>query len=276
MGGDAKSPQHTSVHPMYVSYSSLPATTSSAVPVAIKNNIFNAYKINSNSSNSHILASHKQNRFSNRNSGASFNESNIESNINLGLLDGEYNEDMDSSNKNETYLLKTINSNKIQNNSHLNDGYIPYPYPNKSTSKELDINSSPEYLEHTPFRNEIQESHSDVQLNPILQQYRQNHELAISINKPYELVTKSPNLNRVSSRRRNERPMINHYDKIRETPPLYNDKLNMSIQRAKSQDRLTYRKQRNNNAAVQENNRKSIRPRSYCSNGYADDHVNKI
>ncbi|XP_055607442.1 sodium/potassium-transporting ATPase subunit beta-1-interacting protein isoform X1 [Uranotaenia lowii] len=42
MGGDAKSPQHTAVHPMYVSYTSLPTTTNSATSTQLKQAVANS------------------------------------------------------------------------------------------------------------------------------------------------------------------------------------------------------------------------------------------
>lgn len=79
----------------------------------------------------------------------------------------------------------------------------------------------------------------------------------------YHYVARSPNLNRTgsSSRRRHadSKPHINFVDKIRDAPPGYVSMNNYSsIQRTKSQDRLSQRRQHAN--------AQRARPRSYCSN----------
>lgn len=94
MGGDAKSPQHTSLHPMYVSYTSLPQ---SATTTQINNNNINSHinndkikSLTSNSNNNHFGVVLKSINHSNTNSLSSTyfsnnHQNNISFNSNLKL-----------------------------------------------------------------------------------------------------------------------------------------------------------------------------------------------
>lgn len=86
MGGDAKSPQHTAVHPMYVSYTSLPTTTNSATSTQLKQAkaaaalaavtttdtviTANNHHLHNNSSSTHCLSNSCNNSINNNNSSA--------------------------------------------------------------------------------------------------------------------------------------------------------------------------------------------------------------
>lgn len=277
MSGDAKSPQHTSVHPMYVSYSSIP-TSASATMAALKNNLLNNTKINNVSNTNTLSSSQKFN--SNRNSGASFNnniQNATDNRYTIVSTEKLVNDNETDLNQHETYMLNSFNSN---NNSHSNEGYIPHPRPNQSIIEINDFDSI-DSRDHIPFITEIRSgSHTDVILaNPLLNQHRINHEITENYKMPLQYITRSPNLNRVASRRRNERPVINFCDKIRDTPPGYNE--SQIMQRAKSQDRLSFRRQRlrdglsaggGSNGGSGSN--RNSRPRSYCSNGYPEEREN--
>ncbi|XP_038115780.1 sodium/potassium-transporting ATPase subunit beta-1-interacting protein isoform X1 [Culex quinquefasciatus] len=87
MGGDAKSPQHTAVHPMYVSYTSLPTTTNSATSTQLKQAkaaaalaavtttdtviTANNHHLHNNSSSTHCLSNSCNNSINNNNNNSS-------------------------------------------------------------------------------------------------------------------------------------------------------------------------------------------------------------
>lgn len=271
MGGDAKSPQHLSVHPMYVSYSSL-STATNSVPMKIPFLTVKS-KQNNSISKTNILTSN-DNNISNRNSIASFNRLSANPDIyHSAILPEESHHEKNYENNLdhiELNYLKNIIPLENQNIFHQNDSYIPNPHPNH-TFDEDNVSDGIDSNDKSPFITEFRGSQSNVKRNPILEQHRHNHEIAENYKMPLHYITRSPNLNRISSRRRNnnEHPTINFCDKIREAPPGYTNQM-VNIQRAKSQDRLTNRKQR-----LGVGDQKISRPRSYCSNSYTEEQFNE-
>lgn len=239
MNGDGKSPQHTAVHPIYVSYSSIPTSATATMTSKISNNNLGVVRPFNSSSNTNTLSS-----LHNRNSISSYgNRSDLRYAVvsTEKLIDDEHG---------ETILLNNINTKNLM---HENLGYIPQIRPNKvhgycNPYDEDAINCS---VDNIPTKKMTAAVHHPF--------YSENGVEAENYKMPYQYVTRSPNLNRNSSRRRHDKPVVNFCDKIRDTPPGYSE-----MQRAKSQDRLSYRnRQRGRNNQFSDSN---SRPRSFCSN----------
>lgn len=300
MGGDAKSPQHTSVHPMYVSYSSIPTSASTTMTSnKLINNNQNGLSSNTNTLQSQIIFNN------NRNSNISYDNRSEVRYTSVVSTERLVNNHDDDQNVVENYSL---NSFGTVNRLHDSVGYLPKKRPNylqetnnfdnptTSTSQSQQSSQRVGDIHHQMLDYSMRRANYNVPNHP-------NHSIASTSSSkqftnqlgydnntndvvvdnykmPIQYLTRSPNLNRVNSRRRNERPnIVNNFDQIRDTPPGYNnDNNNILMQRAKSQDRLSYRKRSGNRQTLTNNSqtsrgsnnnidRKSQRPRSYCSNG---------
>lgn len=247
MNGDGKSPQHTAVHPIYVSYSSIPTSATATMTSKISNNNLVVVRPFNSSSNTNTLSS-----LQNRNSISSYGN---RSDIRYAVVSTEklINDEHGGA---ETIILNNINTKNLM---HENLGYVPQIRPNKIHGY------------HNPYDEEDSNNFNSSDNIPSLKKmttpttvhhpfYSENGVETENYKMPYQYVTRSPNLNRNSSRRRHDKPVVNFCDKIRDAPPGYNE-----MQRAKSQDRLSYRNRqrgRNNNNFSDSNSR----PRSFCSN----------
>lgn len=338
MGGDAKSPQHTVVHPMYVSYSCLPTATISPKHTTTNTQLNNHHNhnlfglkssnnaLNTNSSMSSLYnTNYHQTRPQRRLS----NLSNPLNNNNINRPDIRYTElsteqlvqnlaadraDDHHPHAHENYLmqnLRTFRTNDEDDDDEENNlaihnvGYVPQERPNQvnesfaynnnnvngnnmnnhsyvpnyscgSDDPDLSGSSSPP---PPPSRTNQSYAQQQQRFNSQFYPYsQQNHADSSSeqyvMPTSYPYVTRSPNLNRNGSGRRrhnhhhhhnnhhndpNRPSQINFVDKIRDAPPGYVSINNYSsIQRAKSQDRLSQRRQ--------SGHQQRARPRSYCSN----------
>lgn len=311
MGGDAKSPQHTVVHPMYVSYSCIPTSASAAIspkhtqlnnhqqshPFGLShhNNKTSNTALNTNSSMSSLYNTNNhhqrhQRRLSNLSNTINNNNANHRPDIRYTELSTEQlvqnlAADRDF-NAHDNYMLQNLSGfQNTENDDHTghqgnNLGYIPQTRPNRIVNNSY----HPAYLNNFDTTANTEDNDTDSELHstpppPPRQLFAQQHHRSVN-NQPqyhqqqvypdmdkyvmpasYQYVPRSPVLNRSgSSRRRHEnRPHINFVDKIRDAPPGYVSVNNYtSIQRTKSQDRLSQRRQ--------SSQQHRSRPRSYCSN----------
>lgn len=256
MNGDGKSPQHTAVHPIYVSYSSIPTSATATMTSKISNNNLGVVKaFNTSSSNTNTLSS-----LQNRNSISSYGN---RSDLRYAVVSTEKliddHEPPASDRHGEMIILNNIKTKNLL--LHENLGYIPQIRPNKIHGY------------HNPYDDDDEEDSNNLNCSsgniPSIKMqatavhhpfYSENGIETENYKMPLQYITRSPNLNRNSSRRRNDKPIVNFCDKIRDAPPGYTE-----MQRAKSQDRLSYRnrqRSRNNNNLSDSNSR----PRSFCSN----------
>lgn len=317
MGGDAKSPQHTVVHPMYVSYSCIP--TSASATISPKHTQLNNHQQNSHpfglnnhnnktsntalNTNSSMSSLYNTNNHHQRHQRRLSNLSNTFNNNANHRPDIRYTElsteqlvqnltaDRDL-NAHDNYMLQNLSAFQNTENddgSHQanNIGYIPLTRPNRivnnsyhpaylnnfdslaGNTEDQDTDSELHSTPPPPPRQlfaQQQQKQQQRNVNNQQQQYHHQQQVYPDMDKyvmptSYQYVARSPILNRSgSSRRRHEnRPHINFVDKIRDAPPGYVSVNNYtSIQRTKSQDRLSQRRQ--------SSQQQRSRPRSYCSN----------
>lgn len=126
MGGDAKSPQHTAVHPMYVSYTSLPTTTNSANSTQLKQAKAAAAAITT--TDTVIIANHNNNSSSSTHCLSNTNSNKSNSNPKIGGVfksvhngNGNGNGKPSSSNTN-TLLSVSSTSSPSSTFTHCNGG----------------------------------------------------------------------------------------------------------------------------------------------------------
>ncbi|XP_037926881.1 sodium/potassium-transporting ATPase subunit beta-1-interacting protein isoform X1 [Hermetia illucens] len=340
MGGDAKSPQHTCVHPMYVSYSSIP-TSASTTMLSNKQFHNNSNAISADQSNTQLNSSTnpkstppssplsssmtqkqqpKTARIQSRKNSGSSNYSSFINRPDIKYTQVSTEQLMSNlDDSHESFSLNTFQTAADQSGNT----YIPFQKPvpiisghdnsminplcesthtitsnnnnnlNSSISSNMNNNNFPDpNINSNQIRgivNPLMRSqpvqwndqyHNDHEPHPqhnIHQNYHYPHSHPHVIHQPYpdvspestenyvmpyQYVTRSPNLNRISARRRHDRvqqqQVANFCDQIRDAPPGYDDAY---IARAKSQDRLSNRRRNRQNV-----NRNNHRPRSYCDN----------
>lgn len=290
MGGDAKSPQHTVVHPMYVSYSCLPTatisspkhgtTTTLSNPTATTNN--NIHKLsfghnnnhnindnnndsklakalnNTNSSMSSLLLTNTNNNHQyphlnqhrRRLSNTSNKQTNVPHNNN-----NNYRPDIRYTELSTEQLVQNLSAVHSADHNFQNYGYIPQPRPHRPIVHHSNIPVDYDYDDDN--------DDSDPQTPPPPPPPRffaQTPGNSFYHHHHHQTPTRSPILNRSGSS--GQRRQFNHFvDQIRDAPPGYvsvsTNNTSSSIQRAKSQDRLGQRRQ---------SQQQRGRPRSYCSN----------
>lgn len=287
MGGDAKSPQHTVVHPMYVSYSCIPTATSVTISPKITSNHLGVHT-KSNASNTNSLASLYNQNLKQSNNAAFGNHLNNKPEIRYTELSTEQLVVNDLDDGHENYLLKNMKTFGHNDSEHdlQNHGYVPTIRPNRNQEpftydnnryngpKDYDgiadeNNLQPTSLDSFPTNSSRSDIGSSRYRSSSTNQYAQqvypydSDQIPENYVMPVHYVTRSPNLNRSSSRKRKEKFYANVYDQIRDAPPGYDRSCNnYSMQRVRSHDRLSNR--RNNGGSGRGNKN---RPRSYCSNG---------
>ena len=268
MGGDAKSPQHTVVHPMYVSYSCIPTSTT----MSPKNTTNNTLEVNKkpkiafNNTNFNSLSSPLYNTSSNNRKPMSSFNNDPRPNIRYTELSTEQlvNFYVDEGNAENWTVnpMQTFDTSSNSNNNNRNrDDNVR---DTLAVQNEGYLIQEPGSYSRRVYQSPIDQAQNDSMRSLDQSSIYHNQSSDFIVNRhvdndniPY--ITRSPQLNRSTPRRRNERSHINCYDKIRDPPPGYVVTNYSTIQRAKSQDRIALRKQ-----SLTKN---KSRPRSYCSNG---------